>query len=134
MVPSFFMQVCRKTRPAQDFVTNALPAARLLLVLGRGVCVRSPQDAPGAPKQLASLSLKQVGQLGIMPSGNGTGMQLSGGACLSCEHAGSAAGTVGHGLAVLFCCSPWSGSLAAGARKHNSLYHTRKGSKPRQST
>ena len=37
---------------------------------------------PGAPKELAALSLEQLGQLGIAPSGNGTGMQLSGGACL----------------------------------------------------
>ena len=67
-------------------MTTALPAARLLLVLGRGVCVHTRHDTPGAPKELASLSLEQVGRLGIVPSGNGTGMQLSGGVCLPCVH------------------------------------------------
>ena len=47
---------------------------------------------PGAPKELAALSLEQLGQLGIVPSGNGTSMHLSGGACLPSRTQCSAAG------------------------------------------
>ena len=79
-------EVLSTHRLPQEFLINALPTARLLLVLGRGVCVRARHEAPGAPKELASLSLEQLGQLGIVPSGSGTGMRLSGGARPPCVH------------------------------------------------
>ncbi|KAK9835976.1 hypothetical protein WJX81_003158 [Elliptochloris bilobata] len=83
---SFGGNTLERTLPARrdtDFLSKALPAARLLLVLGRGVCVRAQADASGAPKELASLSLEELEQLGIVPSSNGTGMRLNtGGASL----------------------------------------------------
>lgn len=74
-------RVTRRAPAAQDFVSSALPAARVLLVLGHGVAVRSAAAAPSAaPKQLALLGLEDLEQLGVVPADDGAGLRLGDGA------------------------------------------------------